>query len=120
MDNALLKHLARNDSEGVQLLDFIVDCDTDGNETCEILKTYQRFHCLAIYYTSKNKWEDAFCMWDRLMKKDIEDAHFPGYAYVAEQLAKYDCLIFNSCVFSRFKILIIFYPYIFLDLKTSL
>ena len=91
------------------MLDFIVDCDTDWNETCDILKTYRRFHCLATYYASKKKWEDAFHMWDRLIKKDVEDVHFPGYAYVAEQLTKYGyqtfklkfCVIRKSISFFR-------------------
>ncbi|XP_046645269.1 transforming growth factor-beta receptor-associated protein 1-like [Daphnia pulicaria] len=88
VDLALLKYLARNDDEGVQLMDFIVDCQADSSETFDCLKTFQMFHCLATYYISKQKWEEAFCIWDRLMKSDIEDVHFLGYPHVAEQLTK--------------------------------
>lgn len=88
VDKALLKHLAKSDSDGSQLLDFIVDCDTEWDETRSILETYKRFHCLATFCAAKLQWEEAFSIWDRLIKKDIEDLHFPGYPYVAEQLAK--------------------------------
>lgn len=90
---ALLKYLAKNDQEGVQLLDFIVDCQTEPNETCDCLKTYGQFHCLATYYASKQKWEEAFGIWDRLIKSDIDDSHFVGYSHVAEQLMKYQLIL---------------------------
>jgi hypothetical protein len=79
-------------------MDFIVDCQAESRETCDCLKTFQRFHCLAIYYTCKQKWEDAFCIWDRLMKSDIEDVHFLGYSHVAEQLMKYSTIL---CEFGK-------------------
>ncbi|KAK4002769.1 hypothetical protein OUZ56_004571 [Daphnia magna] len=88
VDMALLKYLAKNDHEGIELFNFIVDCHTEPNETCDCLKSYGHFHCLATYYASRQKWEEAFCIWDRLIKSDIEDSHFAGYSHVAEQLMK--------------------------------
>ena len=81
-------------------MDFIVDCQAESSETCDCLKTFQRFHCLATYYTSKQQWEEAFCIWDRLMKSNIEDIHFLGHSHVAEQLMKYD-FFFKYCEFSK-------------------
>ena len=74
----------------MQLADFIVDCQAESTETCDCLKTFQRFNCLATYLTYKQKWEEAFGIWDRLLKSDIEDAHFLGCSHVAEQLIKYE------------------------------
>lgn len=88
VDGALLQYLVEHDQSGVQLLDFIVDCSTDYGETCSCLESSKRFHCLATFKASKENLEEAFGIWDRLIKKEIEDAHFPGYTFVAEQLAK--------------------------------
>lgn len=95
-----MKYLAKNDTDGVQLLDFIVDCDTEWNETSLVLNNYKRYHCLAMFYASRKKWEEAFTIWDQLIKKTVEDLHFPGYAFVAEQLTRY----YPALVFHNYKI----------------
>lgn len=90
VDSALLKYLATNDKDGMQLADLVMDCDTDQEETCALLKANNKFHCLAVFHASRNDWENAFVMWDRLVKKELTDEHFPGPSYVADQLTKYD------------------------------
>ena len=88
VDLALLKYLAVNDKDGMQLADLVVDCESDEEETCAILKAHDKLHCLAVYYSSRKDWDKSFGIWDRLIKKEQTDDHFPGLTYVAEQLSK--------------------------------
>jgi len=81
--------LISRDTDGVQLRDLVTNCEADRDETITILKSNGRFHCLAVYHAARLEWEEALSIWDRLVKKSIEDTHFPGCSYVADQLTKY-------------------------------
>ena len=91
VDIALLKHMIHESSmlnNAEALLNFIEDCCIDGTDVGCTLKLHQRFHCLAVYNSMQGNLEEAFTIWDQLMKGDVVDVHFPGYAFVAEHLAK--------------------------------
>lgn len=89
VERELLKLLAKNDHEETELLEFVVTCGIDHDEICSTLKTYQKHHCLATFKAAYGKWEEAFSIWERLIKKELEDKHFPGYKHVAEELVRY-------------------------------
>lgn len=88
VDVALLSYLVANDKEGVQLGDLVTDCSVDAEEIRSLLQSNRRFHCLALHHASLNEWESALQVWDKLVKQELTDEHFPGYTYVAEQLTK--------------------------------
>lgn len=92
IDTALLKILSSRDTDGVHLINLVTNCEAHRDETITLLKSNGRFHCLAVYHASRMEWEEALSIWDRLVKKSLEDTNFPGCAYVADQLTKYNYL----------------------------
>lgn len=89
VEKELLKFLVKNDHEETELLEFVANCGIEHDEMCSTLESYRKHHCLATFKAAKGKWEEAFSIWDRLIKKELEDKHFPGYTHVAEELVRY-------------------------------
>lgn len=71
------------------MLNFIKDCCIDAVDVISTLKLHQRLHCLATYYAMQDNLEEAFAIWDQLMKGEVVDVHFPGHDFVAEYLTRY-------------------------------
>ena len=83
-----MRHLAAQDQEGIQLADLVTDCNADPEEVRSLLESHKKFHCLAVYCDSLKEWGTALGIWDRLVKRELSDPHFPGPAFMADQLTK--------------------------------
>ena len=87
VDVALLKIYVTH-TDASRLSEHVQNCQAGEEETSDILRSHQRFHCLALFNASRAHYESAFEIWSRLIRKEIADFHFPGYHFVADQLTK--------------------------------
>jgi len=88
--------LAAQDQEGIQLADLVADCDVDHEEVRSLLESHKKFHCLAVHYASIKEWDSALGTWDRLVKQELNDPHFPGPTFMADQLTRLVFIILFS------------------------
>lgn len=89
VDMALLEQYVSRDNAGPKLQKLVEQCKVNEDKLVSLLETHKRYHSLAIYYAVKDKSENAFEIWEKLVKENVHDSHFPGPIYVAERLAKY-------------------------------